>query len=357
MISKTTMGTLSCGREVEKYTLSNASGAYVEISTLGGCILSIHVPDGQGKLGDVVIGFDTLETMQTGSGYMGALIGRFGNRIGGAGFDLNGKTYTLAKNDGENHLHGGISGFNKKVWNAREKGDALVLTLTSPDGDEGYPGTLEVQVTYTFSPDNALGIHYEAQCDQDTVINLTNHVYFNLSGPAYGGIGDHSIQINADTFTEVSSRACIPTGALAPVDGTPLDLRVPRTICEGLSHQQEDAQMGYGNGYDHNYVIRGWDGTLRQAAIVEDGPSGRRMEVWTDQPGVQFYSGNSISGDTPGKCGTPYTARQGFCLETQHYPDAIHHPAFPSCVLKKGGKYDTVTEYRFGVVKGGVANA
>lgn len=351
MITCRSMGMLPDGQEVSCYRLENASGAYCEIATLGGCILSIVVPDRDGTLGDVTLGYTELSALTKAAGFMGFLIGRFGNRIGGAAFELNGKTYTLAKNNGENHLHGGTRGFDKYVWDAVVKGDSLVLSMVSPDGDEGYPGTLTVQVTYTFSGENALGIHYEAVCDQDTVINLTNHVYFNLSGPACGTIGGHSMQINADLLTEVASRACIPTGRLIPVEGTPFDLRTPRNLAEGLSLQETDVQMQYGNGYDHNFVIRSWDGSLRQASIVTDPASGRTLETWTDQPGVQFYAGNGIGGEVPGKCGVPYAPRQGFCLETQHYPDSIHHQAFPSCVLKKGDKYSTCTEYRFGIEK------
>lgn len=351
MITRSSMGTLPGGTEVFRYRLANAAGAYAEIATLGGCLLTLVVPDRDGNLGDVLLGYDTLETMQAGGGYMGMLIGRFGNRIGGAAFALGGKTYHLAKNDGENHLHGGLVGFDKHVWQAREAGDALVLTLRSPDGDEGYPGTLDVTVTYTFTEDNTLRIHYEATTDQDTILNLTNHAYFNLSGPANAFIGGHDMQINADAITEVGSGACIPTGRLMLVDETPFDLRRPRNVGEGLSRQATDVQMQYGNGYDHNYVIKDWDGALRQACVTTDPASGRRMETWTDQPGVQFYSGNSIRGTTPGKLGEPYVMRQGFCLETQHFPDSIHHPHFPSCVLGQGDTYDTTTEYRFSVIK------
>ena len=339
------MGSLN-GKQVDKYRLVGASGAYAEVSTLGCCLLNIFVPDGNGALSDVLLGYETLEAMRKDTAYMGYLIGRFGNRIGGATFELNGKTYVLAKNDGENHLHGGMEGFNKKVWHAVEDGGELVLRLVSPDGDEGYPGELRVTAAYSFDG-QTLRIRYEAVCDQDTVINLTNHAYFNLSGPGCAGLSAHSIQIEADRFTEVSSTACIPTGRLLPVDGTPFDLRKMTKIADGLAAGENDEQMRFGGGYDHNFVINGWDGTLRLVAAVEDEGSGRRMEVYTDQPGIQFYGGNMIGGDVPGKCGAPYQKRQGFCLETQHFPDSIHHEGFPSCVLKKGETYKTVTEYRF----------
>lgn len=347
MIMRTTMGKLPSGKEVEKFTLKNANGAQAEISALGGCILSIVVPDKDGKMGDVTLGYDSLPEMQSAGGYMGYLIGRFANRIGGASFELNGKTYTLAKNNGENSLHGGNEGFDKKIWDAQVDGDKLILSIVSPDGEEGYPGTLSLRVTYELSNDNSLSIDYEATCDQDTVQNLTNHVYFNLSGPACETIEDHMIQINASAITEVADSQCIPTGRILPVEGTPLDLRQMRKIGEGLSHEAECEQMQHGSGYDHNYVIDGWDGTLRLASIVEDAKSGRRMETWTDQPGVQFYSGNMIAGDDKGKMGVPYKRRQGFCLETQYYPDCVHHENFPSCVLKKGETFKTRTEYRF----------
>lgn len=349
MITRTPMGKCADGREADRYTLTNASGAAAQISTLGGCILSIQVPDKDGNISDVTLGYDTLETMQTGGGYMGYLIGRFGNRIGGASFTLSGKEYTLAKNDGENHLHGGIKGFDKKLWEASVEGDALVLSATSPDGEEGYPGTLSVRVVYRFSEDNVLSIDYEASTDADTIVNLTNHVYFNLSGPGCPSVSGHSIQINADLFTEVSDSACIPTGRLLPVEGTPFDLRRLRNIGEGLAQGQENEQMRFGKGYDHNFVIRDFDGTVRQAAVVVDPETGRRLETWTDQPGIQFYGGNMISGETKGKCGVPYVARQGFCLETQHFPDSVHHENFPSCVLRKGETLKTRTEYRFSV--------
>lgn len=346
-MQKQPMGTLPDGTEITKYRLENGSGAYAEISTLGGCLLSLVVPDGRGKMGDVLLGYEDIPSIQRAEGYMGMLIGRYANRIGGASFALHGKTYTLAANDGENHLHGGLKGFDKKVWDAQVDGSALVLRLHSPDGDEGYPGALDVKVTYVFGEDNALRIAYEAKADQDTIINLTNHAYFNLSGPQSESIGEHHMQINADRITAVASRACIPTGQLMAVDGTPFDLRKPLRIGEGLARQSEDTQMQYGNGYDHNFVLQGYDGTLRRACVVYDPASGRTMEVWTDQPGVQFYSGNSIGGDVPGKLGVPYRKRQGFCLETQHFPDSVHHENFPSCVLKAGEVYRTATEYRF----------
>lgn len=347
MIRHEVMGYVPDGTAVQRYTLENRQGAYAEISTLGGCLMRICVPDRQGVLDDVLLGYDTVEAMLSASGYMGMLVGRYANRIGGAAFELNGKTYNLAKNDKGNHLHGGIRGFDKYVWQAREEGEALILSIGSPDGDEGYPGALDVQVTYAFTDDNVLCIAYHAMCDADTIINLTNHAYFNLSGPQSPSIEEHFIQIHADAITAVADRACIPTGELMPVENTPFDLRSPRQIGEGLKGQASNIQMQYGSGYDHNFCIQGEGGMLRQACLVEDPCSGRLMETWTDQPGVQFYTGNMIAGNTPGKLGVPYQPRQGFCLETQHYPDSIHHAGFPSCVLRAGDEYATITEYRF----------
>lgn len=349
MIRHGVMGRMPDGTEVLRYTLENPQGAYAEISTLGGCLMRLCVPDRLGVLGDVLLGYDTVEAMLAAPGYMGMLVGRYANRIGGASFTLNGKAYTLAKNDKGNHLHGGLHGFDKYVWQAREEGKSLILSIHSPDGDEGYPGALDVRVEYTFTDKNVLRIAYHATCDADTVINLTNHAYFNLYGPQSPSIKEHLIQINADAITAVADGACIPTGELMPVENTPFDLRSPRRIGDGLKEQATDMQMQYGSGYDHNFCLQGEAGTLRQACVAEDMRSGRVLEAWTDQPGVQFYTGNMISGDTPGKLGVPYRPRQGFCLETQHYPDSVHHANFPSCVLRAGDVYHTVTEYRLSV--------
>ena len=346
-ITKQSLGALPCGADVALYTLKNAQGAYVEIATLGATIVSIHVPDKEGRLGDVTLGYRDMAGMSTAKGYMGKVVGRYANRIGGASFTLNGRTYQLAKNNGENTLHGGINGFDKKIYQAQVEGESLVLTAESPDGEENFPGAMRWQVTYSFSDANALRIQYRAECDQDTPVNLTNHVYFNLSGPGCPSACEHRMQIEADYITEVGSSACIPTGRLFPVEGTPLDLRAPRLVGEGLSQQETCEQMRFGNGYDHNFVVRGWDGTLRRIATLWDDASGRRMETWTDQPGVQFYSGNGIAGDLPGKLGVPYQKRQGLCLETQHFPDSVHHDNFPSCILKKGETFESRTEYRF----------
>lgn len=344
-IDSTPFGQLPCGTPVERYTMTNAQGACVELLTLGGMLLSIKVPDKNGTLGDVLLGYDNIPAIRSASGYMGMLIGRFANRIGGAAFELDGKAYSLAANNHENHLHGGLHGFDKKVWAAEVISDGIRLRITSPDGEEGYPGTLSVMVTYTWSDQNELGIHYEASCDAKTILNLTNHAYFNLSGPESPSIEGHDIRILADAITAVENSRCIPTGILRPVADTPFDLREFRNVGEGLAQQASDEQMTFGNGYDHNFVLNG--SGLRLTAELRDQASGRLMKVYTDQPGVQFYSGNSI--DTPelGKAGVPYRFRQGLCLETQTFPDGIHHPNFPSCVLEPGEAFDSRTIFAF----------
>lgn len=344
-IERTLFGALPDGAAVDKVTMTNARGASVEILTLGGNLLSIRVPDRKGTLGDVTLGYDNIPAIRAASGYMGMLIGRFANRIGGARFELDGKTYSLAGNDHGNHLHGGTQGFDKKIWEAKTLADGVRLSLTSPDGDEGYPGNMRVTVTYTWNDANELGLHYEAVCDQKTILNLTNHAYFNLSGPECPSIEGHDIRVDADAITAVASERCIPTGELRPVEGTPFDLRAFRNIGEGLSHQAEDEQMTFGNGYDHNFVLNG--SGLRLCAEVRDDASGRLMKVHTDQPGVQFYCGNSINSLERGKAGVPYRFRQGLCLETQTFPDGIHHPNFPSCVLLPGAKFESRTFFAF----------
>lgn len=346
-ITQEPFGKLKDGCAVTKYTLTNASGAYVSFVDYGGHIVELVVPDASGKLSDIVLGYDTIDTVTTGGGYMNALVGRYANRIGGASFELDGKVYTLAANNGANHLHGGIVGFDKRIWTSKAVDDGVELCLVSEDGDEGYPGTLSVSVIYRWSEDNALTIEYAATCDKRTIMNLTNHAYFNLAGLAAQSLATHEIRINADAITPVSSPACIPTGELMRVDGTPFDLRSFRNIREGLEGIGTNEQMKFGNGYDHNFVLNGKG--LREACVVRESSTGREMVVTTDAPGVQFYSGNSIKGDTIGKAGRPYAARQGFCLETQNFPDSIHHAAFPSPVLSPGETYRTTTRFSFGV--------
>ncbi len=349
MITAKTFGKLPSGDNAVLYSLVNESGSHVDICNYGGILVSIVVPDTEGKAGDVLLGCKTVEDYIPNNGYLGALIGRVGNRIGKGRCVLNGKQLVLAQNNGENHLHGGDHGFNEKVWDARtvpgEGEDSLVLTTVSEDGEENYPGRLEVKVTYTFTDKNELKIHYEAVSDKDTLCNLTNHAYFNIGGEGGDKITGEYIQINADAFTPTDA-ALIPTGELRCVEGTPFDLRKPVRIGDRIDDKTCD-QLVYGQGYDHNFCLNGTG--LREAAVVTDPKSGRVMKVYTDLPGVQFYAGNCLDGTMKGKCGRVYTPRDALCLETQNYPDAVNHPEFPDAVLKAGEKYDHTTIYAFSV--------
>ncbi len=336
------------GSDVNLYTLRNAKGAEVGICNYGGLVTFLKVPDRKGKVGDVVLGYDNLSDYITNSPYFGALIGRYGNRIAKGKFTLDGKEYTLAVNNGPNALHGGLKGFDKVVWEPRFlatlQGPCLELLYTSKDGEEGYPGTLSVQAVYTLTDDNALRLDYTATTDQDTVVNLTHHSYFNLAGK--GDILNHQIMIPADKFTPVDS-TLIPTGELKPVDGTPFDFRTPTAI--GARIGQEDEQLKFGGGYDHNWVFNKQPGQLTLMARVSEPTSGRVMEVWSTEPGLQFYSGNFLDGKNKGKSGWVYQFRNGFCMEPQHYPDSPNHPSFPSVVLKPGQTYRNTIIYRFSV--------
>ena len=351
-IRKVPFGKVESGEAADLYILTNSSGASVEITNFGGIVRAINVPDRDGKLGNVVLGYKDVSGYQPLCGYLGALIGRVGNRIADGKCTLNGKELTLAKNEGGvTHLHGGNVGFDRKFWEATPiEGiceDSLILKYTSPDGEEGYPGTLKVMVTYTFTDDNELVIHYEAVSDKDTLCNLTNHTYFNLAGEGSGPIYDHTIEINADTFTVVSDSKCIPTGEMRPVGGTPFDLREAKRIGDGLAMTEEDEQMRYGNGYDHNFNLNGEDEGLRFACEVTEPTTGRVMQVYTDMPAVQFYAGNGLESVNPGSCGRNYHKHEGFCLETQYAPDSINHPEFPDSVLRAGEKYDFITIFAF----------
>jgi aldose 1-epimerase len=338
-------GKLPSGETVELYTLKNAKGVEVDISTYGGVVTSLKVPDKSGTLGDIVLGFDDLNGYLTPPPYFGALIGRYGNRIGHAQFTLDGVTYKLAKNDGDNSLHGGKRGFDKVLWKAKPgEGQSLELTYLSKDGEEGYPGNLAVTVVYTLTDNNELKIDYSATTDKDTVLNLTNHSYFNLAGQGEGDILGHQITINADKFTPVD-KGLIPTGELRNVEGTPFDFRQPHAIGERIG--SSDEQIVLGGGYDHNFVLnRNGDG-LSLAARVTEAKSGRVMEVSTTEPAIQFYTGNFLDGTLHGKGGKVYARRSALCLETQHYPDSPNHPDFPTTELKPGGRYHTTTVYRF----------
>ena len=319
-------------------------GLSCEILTYGGALRCLNVPDRNGRSVDVVLGFDSLEDYMEQTGFLGALIGRFGNRIGNAEFELDGKRYELFKNDGANHLHGGRRGFDKRIWKIEARDDTkLALSLVSEDGEEGYPGRLEVYVLYELKED-ALEISYRAFSDADTLCNLTNHAYFNLSGHDSGTVEKQLIKINASHYTPTDA-GLIPTGEIADVTGTPMDLREPVVIGERADLDFE--ALRFGGGFDHNYAIDGADGTLRLAAVAESRETGVVLETWTTLPGVQFYSGNGMAGLPKGKNGAPYDRRWGFCLETQVYPDAPHHANFPSALLKKGAESRTKTVYRF----------
>lgn len=338
------------GTAVELFTLRNNNGAEVGICNYGGLVVFLKVPDRNGQFGDVTLGYDKLEDYLKDSPYFGALIGRYGNRIAKGKFTLNGRQYTLAVNNGPNALHGGLKGFDKVVWQptirASLTGPELELNYVSKDGEEGYPGTLRVTTIYSLTEDNALKIQYKATTDQDTVVNLTHHSYFNLAGK--GDILSHEVMLPADKFTPVDN-TLIPTGELRPVAGTPFDFRTPTAI--GARIGQDDEQLKFGGGYDHNWVINKPMGELGLMARVYDPASGRVMEVWSTEPGLQFYSGNFLDGKNIGKGGWAYKFRNGFCMEPQHFPDSPNQPNFPSVVLKPGQVYRNTILYKFSVRK------
>lgn len=350
-IEKKLFGTLSDGEEVYAYTMKNAGGMSVKILSYGGAIAEIRVPDRNGCFTDVVGGYDCLNSYVNGDGYQGALIGRFGNRIAKGKFTLNGVDYTLFCNDGANHLHGGKCGFNAKVWDVEAiDGDepSLKLHLFSPDGEEGYPGNLSLTVTYRLSAENGLSVRYEATSDKDTVINLTNHSYFNLGGYASGSIHSHELMLDADTYLATDG-GLIPTGEIKSVAGTPFDFRSARKIGDGINADNGDIKLA--GGYDHcfNFVGGATEKPVKRAELY-DAASGRVMTVYTDQPCVQFYSGNFLKNERyPFKGGYRQSPQTLMCLETQRMPDSINHAGFTNCVLKAGEKYNSTTEYRFSV--------
>ena len=348
-VTKQSFGKTAAGENVDLYTLRNTHGVEAKITNYGGILVSLKVADRIGKFDDVVLGFNDLDSYLTkNSPYFGALIGRYGNRIAKGRFTLNGVEYKLAVNNGENHLHGGIKGFDKVVWTGHEMktnaGPAVVLTYLSKDGEEGYPGNLNVRVVYTLTNNNELKIEYSATTDKDTVTNLTHHSYFNLAGEGNGDILDQRLTINANRFVPTDAGS-IPTGELRRVAGTPFDFLKATAI--GARINQDDEQLKFGKGYDHTFVINGRPGTLRLAATALEPTSGRVMQVWTTEPGVQFYTGNFLDGTLTGKSGKPYPFRSGFCLETQHFPDSPNHPSFPTTTLRKGATYKSTTIYRF----------
>jgi len=341
-------GTAPDGAPVWLYTLRNTNGVEARIMNYGGIIQSLRVPDKNGNLGDVVLGYDSLGGYLTNSPYFGAMIGRYGNRIALGHFTLDGVTYTLATNNVPNTLHGGVKGFDKVIWDAKpgssDQGQTLELTYVSHDGEEGFPGTLTVKAVYTLTGDNAIQLEYTATTDKDTVVNLTQHSYFNLAGQ--GDILSHEVYINADKFTPVDS-TLITTGELKPVDGTPFDFRTRTTI--GARIGQDDEQLKFGRGYDHNWVINHPMGELGLDARVTEPTTGRVLEVWSTEPGLQFYSGNFLDGTITGKAGHIYQFRNAFAMEPQHFPDSPNHDNFPSVVLHPGDTYHNTIVYRFSV--------
>ena len=332
-ILKHPFGTLADGAAVTSWTLVSEEGLRAEILDYGVTIRSLIVPDRDGNPVDVVLGYDTLEEYVRNSGYVGATIGRFANRIGGASFCLNGETYTLAANDGANHLHGGRKGFDKRIWAAEELKNAVRFSLTSPDGEEGYPGTLQVTVTVSWQG-RSLELRYHAETDRDTILNLTNHSYFNLDGQ--GTVYDQLLQLGADHFT-LGGEGCLPTGEIVPVAGTAMDFRTERRIGDAVDSEEPCVKRS--GGYDSNFVL-----SRSPAAVARSEKTGITLTITTDQPGIQFYSSNALTPRT-GKGGARYGLRSAFCLETQHFPDCIHHPDWPTCVLRAGESFDSFTRF------------
>ena len=344
-MQKQSFGKTEDGQPVDLYILTNKNGVEAAITNYGGTVVSLKVADRNGKFEDVVLGYDNLDGYATGKAYIGATVGRYANRIAHATFTLDGTTYTLAKNDGDNHLHGG---FNKRVWTAKDvssiAGQALELTYLSKDGEEGFPGNLPVKVVYTLTDQNELKIDYSATTDKDTVLNLTNHAYFDLAGQGNGDILQQQIMIKADRFTPIDATS-IPTGELRSVKGTPFDFTNSTAI--GARIDQDDQQLKLGRGYDHNWMLNnGTPGSLFLAAQAYDPHSGRVLEVLTTEPGIQLYTGNFLDG-IHGKDGKVYNRRYAFCLETQHFPDSPNHPNFPSAELKAGQHFQSTTVYKF----------
>jgi aldose 1-epimerase len=346
-ISKNPYGITAAGESVDEYVLVNEKGMEVHIITYGGIITSWEAPDKNGRLQDIVLGFDSLEQYMESNPYFGAIIGRYGNRIAGGKFLIDGEEYFLVANDGANHLHGGTRGFDKVVWNAATQqttdSASLVLTYLSKDGEEGYPGNLDVEVTYTLTNNNELEVVYKAVTDKPTIVNLTQHSYFNLSGDFSSTILDHVLSITADTYLPVD-KGLIPTGELRPVAGTPFDFTKPKAIGERIEGDNE--QLIRGKGYDHCWVLNGRESGPGLAATAYHPGTGRYLEIFTDQPGIQFYSGNFLDGTLPSKGGGTYAQRSGFCLETQHYPDSPNQEEFPSVRLNPGEKYLSKTTFK-----------
>jgi aldose 1-epimerase len=345
-IEKHAFGTTSTGLAVEEYVLSNAHGVRAGILSWGGILRTLEIPDRNHDMADVVLGFDSLVPYEAQHPYFGTITGRFANRIAKGQFTLDGEKYTLATNNGPNHLHGGINGFDRKVWKAytsqTHSSASLTMTYTSPDGDEGYPGELKTEVSYTLNDANELTIEYRATTTKPTPINLTNHAYYNLAGHTSGDILNHSLEIDADAYIPVDETS-IPLGLLQNVSGTPFDFKTPHTVGDRIT------QVGI--GYDHNYVLSLKPTPLKRAALLTDKTSGRTMEVLTTEPGVQLYTGNYLDGTLIGKGGAVYQKHAGLCLETQHFPDSVHQPTYPTTILRPGEVFTSTTVMRFGVTQ------
>lgn len=351
-IEQNAFGKTMEGQEVSLFTLQNVLGMKATLTNYGATVISLYAPDQNGNFDDVVLGFPTLDGYLKEHPFFGGIIGRYGNRIAKGRFNLDGVAYQLAANNGENHLHGGVKGFHKVVWSAapvtQDSAVGVKFSYVSKDGEEGYPGNLSCNVTYWLTNKNELKIEYHATTDKATPVNLTHHGYFNLAGQGKGDILAHQLEIFADHFTPVD-QGLIPTGALRPVEGTPLDFRQPHAIGERIINNDE--QLKFGLGYDHNWVLNNSTGALAMAARVSEPATGRVMEVWTTEPGLQFYSGNFLDGTLTGKGARIYHHRSGFCLEAQHFPDSPNQPDFPRTILRPGESYSTVTIYRFAANK------
>lgn len=342
---KELFGTAKDGKDVYAFTLENANGMKARVINFGAILVNLYVPDKNGDSEDVVLGFDNLEGYYGNESFFGTTIGPSANRIGNASFQLNGKTYQLDANDGQNNLHSHIQlGYHKRVWNIEAETDnSVTFSIEAPDDDMGFPGNKKISMTYSLSDDNKITLAYHGTSDEDTLINMTNHTYFNLSGHQAGSIEDHILTIHAENYTPVVPGA-IPTGEIVPVAGTPMDFTNPKPIGRDIGADFEQLKLTL--GYDHNFVIDDADGTLREIAVVEDPKSGRKMKAFSTLPGVQFYAGNCI-GEETGKDGVRYGARMGMCLETQYFPNSINQPNFPSVVFGPDRDYDTVTVYQF----------
>lgn len=348
-IKKQSFGKTQSGEETFLYILTNDNGISVSLTNFGACIVNIMVPDKKGKIEDIVLGYDNVAGYEINSPFLGAFIGRHANRIGSASFELNGKIYELEKNDGQNNLHGSSNGYNKYIYDVElfeeEDSDSIEFSRLSPHMEQGFPGNLDISVTYTLTADNELVIEYLAVSDKDTLVNLTNHSYFNLGGHKSGSVLEHKLMINADKFTP-TDHALIPTGEMRDVEGTPMDFRKLKAIGQDIHADYEPLKLA--GGYDHNYILNNSKTEVQKVAELIEGKSGRVMEVFTDMPGMQLYTSNFLKSET-GKDGAVYEKYSGVCFETQYFPDSCNQPGFPSCLLKAGNEYDYVTVYKFSV--------